>query len=61
MTQVLQTTTATSLKMSLFKIKSEFAFFKLFRNYYKSLALSNVGELMEEKRSSSFVYYLNKM
>ena len=32
----------------------------LFRDYYKSLILSNVGKLIEETRSSSFVYVLNK-
>ena len=33
-----------------FLIKSEFAFFHSFRDYYKSLILSNVGNLIEQKK-----------
>ena len=48
MPQVQGTATALAVKIH-FLVKSKFAFFHSFRDYYKSLILSNVGKLVEEK------------
>ena len=60
MPQVYDTPLATAVKTSLFNKKKNFYSFKLFLGYYKSLTLSKVGESIEEKNSSSFVYVVNK-
>ena len=50
MTQVLQTKKAAAVTMSFFlKQRVNSHSFKLFRDYYKSHALPNVGELIEEQ------------